>query len=181
MSKYIIFFLIIPFFTYANVSEYIISKIKEKNNVAILFEQGESAMGEIVIKRPSNMKITYHPPSPFVITLGKKYLSIYDFDMEQISRIESNNSNIYQFFLRPEKLLAGCKVKEEGNDIYAYNDDFLMHMKKAPFSIIELSIYHPEPLHIRFIKERHLESIPDSLFIIKDPEIFGAPKRKMYF
>jgi outer membrane lipoprotein-sorting protein len=107
----------------ADFSEEIKSYITNIKSIAVEFEQsddnGQVAHGMLNIDKPHKFRCNYYEPFPIVIVGNKNYVSVYDYEMENLSRIKSDE-NIFNFLLvdkvsfddQFEVLLA----KEQGKD-----------------------------------------------------------------
>ena len=93
-------------FAFASTEDQIIENIKSSiqniQSVAISFEQSDSkgtkATGVLVINKPHKFRVNYFKPFPLLIVGNKSYVSVYDDEMENLSRI-SAEENIFNFLL----------------------------------------------------------------------------------
>ena len=78
------------------------SYIQNIQSVAINFDQsdtqGTKASGILVINKPYKFRVNYFKPFPLLIVGNKNYVSVYDYEMENLSRI-SAEENIFNFLL----------------------------------------------------------------------------------
>ena len=76
--------------------------IQNIQSVAINFDQsdtqGTKASGILVINKPYKFRVNYFKPFPLLIVGNKNYVSVYDYEMENLSRI-SAEENIFNFLL----------------------------------------------------------------------------------
>lgn len=75
--------------------------LRTLNKVAIEFTQfseGKEYDGVLLIEKPNNFRVNYESSYPLLIVGGKNYLSIYDFELEELSRI-SAKENPFSFLL----------------------------------------------------------------------------------
>lgn len=192
MRKLLILFLLFTSNAFAAVDSKIVNDIEkyfhDLNNVVIDFTQvdqhGKESSGKFILNKPHNFRWNYFAPSPLLITGGKNFVSFYDYDLEQISRIKAKD-NILQFLLRQEP--------------FAHHFDILNTYQKAGNKhIVIKDREYEKTVHIAINHKNHLELIeiiePDTtvtkisfanilkahkfapeLFSIRDPDIFGAP------
>ena len=84
------------------ISNNIKAYIQNIRSVAISFEQsdtgGNKAKGILVIDKPYKFRVNYFAPSPLLIVGNKNYISVYDYEMENLSRV-SAKENIFNFLL----------------------------------------------------------------------------------
>jgi len=196
-----IFFLIIICFSissstaaYANDNT-AISELKTYLNtiksVAIDFTQEDSkgniTKGKLLISKPYNFRCNYYPPFPIVIIGTKNFVSMYDYDMEQVSRI-ARDENIFNFLLEDnenfDKDFVFESVASEGNllKINIYHTVTQRHSEitfnKATKQIELLKIFEDNNVvTIIFDKIVKVQKFDDDLFKLKNPEIFGPPSR----
>ncbi|AAU04307.1 outer-membrane lipoprotein carrier protein LolA [Rickettsia typhi] len=160
-------------------------------SVAIDFTQedsyGKIVKGKLLIQKPYNFRCNYYPPFPLVIIGTKNFVSIYDYDMEQVSRI-NRSENIFNFLL------------EDNED---YDKDFVLESIINKGNIVNITIYHSKTekrseitfnknikqieklkifedhnmVTITFDKITKVRKFSDDLFKFKNPEIFSPPER----
>jgi outer membrane lipoprotein-sorting protein len=175
----------------ADFSEEIKSYITNIKSIAVEFEQsddnGQVARGMLIIDKPYKFRCNYYEPFPIVIVGNKNYVSVYDYEMENLSRIKSDE-NIFNFLLvdkvsfddQFEVLLA----KEQGKD-------YIIKIKHNGLNKISEIIFDKELKQIQtmkifeennvisliFGKTQIIHDVAKSLFIIRDPDIFDKPER----
>ena len=105
IMKYMILMLLLTsthFVRAADISEEIKSYISSIKSIAVEFIQEDStgrlAEGMLIIDKPYKFRCNYYEPFPIVIVGNKNYVSVYDYEMGQLSRIKANE-NIFNFFL----------------------------------------------------------------------------------
>lgn len=160
-------------------------------SVAIDFTQedshGTTVKGKLLINKPNNFRCNYYPPFPIVIVGTKNFVSMYDYDMEQVSRI-SRAENIFNFLLEDkehfDKDFVFESVVNEGNifkiTIYHTLTEKRSEItfNKANKQIELLKIFEDHNIvTITFDKIAKVQKFSDDLFKIKNPEIFGPPER----
>ncbi len=160
-------------------------------SVAIDFTQEDShdttVKGKLLINKPNNFRCNYYPPFPIVIVGTKNFVSMYDYDMEQVSRI-SRAENIFNFLLEDkehfDKDFVFESVVNEGNifkiTIYHTLTEKRSEItfNKANKQIELLKIFEDHDIvTITFDKIAKVQKFSDDLFKIKNPEIFGPPER----
>ncbi|ABV74019.1 transcription elongation factor GreA [Rickettsia canadensis str. McKiel] len=160
-------------------------------SVAIDFTQEDSknniAKGKLLIRKPYNFRCNYYPPFPLVIIGTKNFVSMYDYDMEQVSRI-NRSENIFNFLLEDnenfDRYFVFESVINEGNifkiTIYHTLTEKRSEIifNKATKQIELLKIFENNNIvTITFDKIAKVQKFSDDLFKLKNPEIFGPPKR----
>jgi outer membrane lipoprotein-sorting protein len=161
-------------------------------SVAIDFEQedhrGAEAQGTLVIVKPEKFACNYYAPYPLFIAGNKSYLSVYDFDLEQLTRVDAND-NMFNFLLTSkvdiEKHFTINKATKTNDEIevelYHQESDrttsILLDLKplKLKSIITGESDGNVITLHIGNIIQ--IKDVDDKLFILKNPDIYGKPER----
>lgn len=170
------------------------SYIASLKSVAIEFTQEDSreskANGRLIIVKPYNFLCNYYPPYPLVIAGNKTYLSIYDFDMDQITLIDSKD-NMFNFLLTDnvdlEKHFTITHAIKKDNEISVE----LHHIESDRTTKVIISLEgtnktlksietHEADGNIITLSVHDISNIYDvnkSLFIMKNPNIYGTPTR----
>ena len=82
--------------TIAKFKEY----IRDIQSIAVDFTQedshGNKASGKLLINKPFKFRCNYYSPFPLLIIGNKNYVSVYDYEMENISRIDTKD-NVFNF------------------------------------------------------------------------------------
>ncbi|WP_147143765.1 outer-membrane lipoprotein carrier protein LolA [Rickettsia asiatica] len=160
-------------------------------SVAIDFTQedsyGKIVKGKLLIHKPYNFRCNYYPPFPLVIIGTKNFVSMYDYDMEQVSRI-NRSENTFNFLLEDnehfDKDFVFESVINERNifkiTIYHTLTEKRSEItfNKATKQIETLKIFEDNNIvTITFDKIAKVQKFSDDLFKLKNPEIFGPPER----
>jgi outer membrane lipoprotein-sorting protein len=175
----------------ADFSEEIKSYITNIKSMAVEFEQsddnGQVARGMLVIDKPYKFRCNYYEPFPIVIVGNKNYVSVYDYEMENLSRIKSEE-NIFNFLLvdkisfddQFEVLLA----KEHGENYiikikhHGLNKISEISFDKESKQIQTMKIFEENNvISLIFGKTQIIHDVAKSLFIIRDPDISDKPER----
>lgn len=192
-SLIIICFLInsITIFGSDNVEAVLKSYLSTIKSVAIDFTQEDSkgniAKGKLLLSKPYNFRCNYYPPFPIAIIGTKNFVSLYDYDMEQVSRIP-RDENIFNFLLEDnknfDKNFVFESVVNEKNllKINIYHLVTERHSEitfnKDTKQIELLKIFEDNNVvTITFDKIIKVQKFDDDLFKLKNPEIYGAPVR----
>lgn len=158
----------------------------------ISFEQtnpdGSSTRGALVILNKNNFRWNYFPPYPLVIIGSSKYVSMYDYAMEQLSRIDRAESPIdflfdnHQAFLKHFEILeihlnnnqlsVKALDKEYGKKILISYDGSNMTLKELKITELDGTL-----TKIKFMPYKQFKSADSELFKLKSPKIFGVPAR----
>ena len=160
-------------------------------SVAIDFTQEDSknniAKGKLLIRKPYNFRCNYYPPFPLVIIGTKNFVSMYDYDMEQVSRI-NRSENIFNFLLEDnenfDRYFVFESVINEGNifKITIYHtltekrSEIIFNKATKQIELLKI-LENNNIVTITFDKIAKVQKFSDDLFKLKNPEIFGPPKR----
>lgn len=149
--------------------------------------QGTIVEGKLLISKPYKFRCNYYPPFPLVIIGSKNFVSLYDYDMEHVSRI-SRSENVFNFLLEDndhiDKDFVFESVVEEENHLKftIYHNITQRHSEitfdKATKQIKGLKIFEDNNIvTITFNKIAEVQKFDEGLFKLKNPEIFGPPDR----
>jgi outer membrane lipoprotein-sorting protein len=196
--RFTLFYVIILFITtsYAeSVDNKAIDKFKsyleQIKTLAVDFKQvdskGEEAHGKLLINKPYTFRCNYYPPFPLVIIGNKNYVTVYDYDMKQASRIKSSE-NIFNFLLADQvdfdKYFQFEVATENESEIYVrlYHDlserRSAITINKNSGQITNMKILEEDNvIEISFSNALKVQKFDENLFIFKNPEIFGPPER----
>jgi len=181
-------------FVFASIEKQIVDDIKsyiqDIQSVAISFKQvdskGTKATGILVIKKPHKFRVNYFKPFPLLIVGNKNYVSVYDDEMENLSRI-SAEENIFNFLLIDrinfDDQFEIISAKQD-NDHYKLK---LSHLDSGKASEIMFNkntkniemikiIEENNIIKLQFSVTQKLGKINNKLFILQDPDIFGKPE-----
>lgn len=167
------------------------SYLHRLNSVAIEFTQtdtqGASTKGMLLIEKPYKFRCNYYPPFPLVIIGNKNYVSVYDYEMEQTSRIKSSE-NIFNFLLVNDDNLSKYFKLESINDAADKLIVTLKHIQSDKISTVTFDkseerieqmdiIEDDNVITLQFEKPQFVQNFDKDLFEMKNPELFGAPSR----
>ena len=167
------------------------SYVREIKSVAIDFKQTDSegniATGKLLIDKPLKFRCNYYAPFPLLIVGNKNYLSVYDYDMDTLSRVEAAE-NIFRFLLLDDiEIEKHFDVKDvilENNIIkfvlYHRDSDRLsaVSFNQNSKQIVELEITEGDnTTNIIFLSTAQVTNFDTDLFTLKNPDIYGAPVR----
>ncbi|ABV75562.1 hypothetical protein A1C_06695 [Rickettsia akari str. Hartford] len=160
-------------------------------SIAIDFTQedsyGKIVEGKLLIHKPYNFRCNYYPPFPLVIIGTKNFVSMYDYDMEQVSRI-NRSENALNFLLEDNKHFDKDFVFESVINERNISKITIYHtltekrseitFNKATKQIEALKIFADNNIvTITFDKIAKVQKFSDDLFKLKNPAIFGPPER----
>jgi outer membrane lipoprotein-sorting protein len=175
----------------ADFSEEVKSYITNIKSMAVEFKQSDShgqvAHGMLLIDKPYKFRCNYYEPFPLVIVGNKNYVSVYDYEMENLSRIKADENIFY--FLLVDKVNFDNKFK-----ILSVNEqagDYIIKLRhlgmdkvgelvfdKKSKQIKMLKIYEENNIiTLAFEKAQMIHSVSKDLFIIQNPNSFGPPAR----
>lgn len=166
-----------------------ISYIQTLKSVSIEFLQtdvlGNSAEGILLINKPFKFRCNYYPPFPILIVGNKKFVTIYDYEMENTTYIDTNE-NIFNFLM-----VNGIDLKKHFDVQIAKSDDniSIIQLKheasdrvvdiifnKTKNMLEEIKVYENDNVvTLRLKKIEHVKKFNDRLFEFKNPEVFGTP------
>jgi outer membrane lipoprotein-sorting protein len=165
--------------------------LKTLNSTAADFVQidpnGAKFEGKLLILKPNKFRCNYYPPYPLLITGGENYITIYDYEMSQISRVAAKDNllsyllagdeniekhfHIIDAYEQDGKLLLILVTKEDERKVHVEIDKKLNKLNK-----IELVDLNDNITSIYFTKIINVAHFNKDLFIIKNPDMFGAPE-----
>ncbi len=172
------------------IVENIKSYIQNIQSAAISFEQSDSkgvkANGILIINKPHKFRVNYFKPFPLLIVGNKNYVSVYDYEMENLSRI-SAEENLFNFLL-----VDGIKFDDQFSVLWAKEEKGhykleLTHIDSGKLSEIKFNKNRQNIEMIKITEENNiiklkfgptlnLTKINSKLFILQDPDIFGKPE-----
>ena len=180
-------------FAFASTEDQIIENIKSSiqniQSVAISFEQSDSkgtkATGVLVINKPHKFRVNYFKPFPLLIVGNKNYVSVYDDEMENLSRI-SAEENIFNFLLVDRINFDDQFEVISAKEINGHYQLKLNHLDSGKTSEIVFNkntrdiemmeiVEENNVIKLKFGATQNLTKINNKLFILQDPDIFGKP------
>lgn len=165
--------------------------LRTMKSIAVDFTQEDSkgniTQGKLLISKPCNFRCNYYPPFPIIIVGTKNFVSMYDYDMEQVSRI-ARDENIFNFLLEDNEnfdkdfVVKSVINEKEFSRINIYHKVTERHseitLNKANKQIELLKIFEDtNVVTIKFDKIVKVQKFDEDLFKLKNPEIFGPPNR----
>ncbi len=165
--------------------------LREITSVAIDFTQKDSAgnyaIGKLLISKPSKFRCNYYAPFPLLIVGNAEYVAIYDYDMQHVSRIKSEE-NFFNFLLEDviyfDKYFCIESIIEESNlfKVILYHilseKTSRITFNKSSKEIQKLEIFEDNnTIIISFDNIVKIRKFDSDLFKIRNPEIFGKPIR----
>ena len=192
--KYMILMLLLTsthFVSAADISEEIKSYISSIKSIAVEFIQEDStgrlAEGMLIIDKPYKFRCNYYEPFPIVIVGNKNYVSVYDYEMGHLSRIKANE-NIFNFLLVDKVSFDNqfeiLSAKQNNNSYvlrlknHDLNKISEIWFDKKNKNIQKMQIFEENNnITLTFGNTMQIGNISSSLFIMKDPEVFGTPDR----
>lgn len=165
--------------------------LREIKSIAVDFTQedsvGNQTEGKLLINKPSKFRFNYYPPFPLVVIGNANYVSVYDYDMKHVSRIKAKE-NVFNFLLEDsidfDKYFEVESAIDQDNmfKITLYHTlserRSQITFDKATKQIKMLKILEDDNvITIKFNHIAKVQKFDDDLFKLKNPEIFGTPKR----
>lgn len=161
------------------------------NSVAIEFRQESSgqeiASGMLIINKPNQFRCNYYAPFPLLIVGNENYISIYDYELENITRVKPQDNN-FSFLLTNQAnfsdkvTLLAESVKGE-QYIVKFQDNISEKISELAFNqkrknIDYLKIFEgKEVITLYFTAYFPIKAPDKALFMLQNPNIFGQPAR----
>lgn len=166
--------------------------LKSLSSVAIDFTQvdshGGQAVGKLVIVKPDKFLCNYYAPYPLLIVGNKSYVSLYDYDLEQVTRV-GVDENLFSFLLTDR---GNIEEQFDIENVYDGKDSFIvdLHHKASERKTVvnfnrkenrleSIITYEPDgtiiTLNITHID--HIKNPASTIFVLQNPEVYGIPKR----
>ena len=145
------------------------------------------ANGMIVIDTNNHFRVNYFDTIPLLITGNAKFISSYDYDLEQSYNVYRSNKDL-QFLIFDEESINKLSIDNiiENQDyieyLISFNNDreASLIFTKTPYKIDEIIVksIDNEVIETRITNIIKLsKKLDKSLFQIKNPKIFGPQKR----
>lgn len=166
--------------------------LKSLNSVAIDFTQvdshGGQAAGKLVIVKPDKFLCNYYAPYSLLIVGNKSYVSLYDYDLEQLTRV-GVDENIFNFLLTDK---GNIEEQFDIENVYDGRDNFIVdlyHKVSERKTVVNFNrkgnrlesiiTYEPDGtiITLNLIHIDHIKNSASNLFILQNPEVYGVPKR----
>lgn len=173
---------------FAQLESYLI----DLKSVAIDFNQTDSndqhAQGRIILLRPNKFLCNYYPPYPMVIAGNDNYVSIYDYDLEQLTRIDKEENPLTSLLTEPKKFFShlehrGVNQIEHVSIFRFFNKDFgseiwvSYNQDKKMISQIIIREFDSKIITINITNIYNITAVSDKLFIFKDPKLYKNQTR----
>ncbi len=147
---------------------------------------GVQSSGILIIEKPHKFRCNYFDNGNYIIIGGKNYVSIYDDEMGNLSRVNATE-NVFYFLLHEniiiDKNIQLLDFSESSNSISAnfthkdYDKQVKLTINKDNLAFKEmLIIEHHNLIRIKFNELILFNKNYPELYQIKDPDIFGKPK-----
>jgi outer membrane lipoprotein-sorting protein len=195
ISKYLVIFVffcqIDNIFANSDVADRIKSYLVNIKSIAVEFEQTDSndnrASGMLIIDKPFKFRCNYYTPFPLLIIGNKNYVSVYDYEMEHLSRIKAEE-NIFYFLLVDQinfqnkfEIISAVDI-DNTYQVELYHPELSrtsqITFDKATGHIKLMQIFeNNNTISIKFLDTKNIKDVNTTLFNIQDPDIFGKPKR----
>lgn len=174
-----------------DISTEIKSYISNIKSIAVEFTQTDSMnqefKGMLIIDKPYKLRCNYYEPFPIVIVGNKNYISLYDYEMNNLSRVKAAE-NIFNFLLVDnidfEKQFQIISAIEQGeNYVISVKSNDLNKTSKITFDkktkhIKQIQIFEEDNIiTLEFDKTYEINNVANELFIMKDPDLFGKAAR----
>jgi outer membrane lipoprotein-sorting protein len=168
------------------------SYLKGLQSVAIDFiqedSQGSIAEGKLLIVKPHRFLCNYYAPYPIIIVGSSSYVSIYDYDLKQLTRISqdenqlsflltdsddlSNQFNIEKMYVKNGDVVFEIYQEELAKRIYVNFDK-----KKKVLKSITTEEFNGNIIKIIVARLEKITEVSKDLFIIRNPDMYGEKPR----
>lgn len=175
----------------SDITEEVKSYISDIKSIAVEFTQhdskGQKIQGQLIIDKPYKFRCNYYEPFPILIVGNKNYVGVYDYEMENLSRIKSSE-NMFNFLLLDkvnfENQFEIISAKEQsGQYVLTIKNADLDKISEISFdkntkNIKKLQIFEEDNIiTLEFGQTMKIKDVADDLFILKDPDLFDKPER----
>lgn len=174
-----------------NIPDEVKQYIGNIKSIAVEFSQedsiGRKAEGMLIIDKPFKFRCNYYEPFPIIIVGNKNYVSVYDFEMGQLSRIKSEE-NIFNFLLVDKvefdnkfSILAAKEIGDEyvltlkSEELNKKSEIWFNKQTKEIKKMVILE--ENDTITLKFGNTNKISAVNSSLFTMQDPDIFGIPER----
>jgi outer membrane lipoprotein-sorting protein len=192
-----VFLIYLPYFFHSPNSftisnDQIVQSIVTLDNIAIDFSQIDTSYsseseGTIIIKKPYNFRVNYYNNIPFLLIGNKSEIALYDYELKQTTRISPDQTNFNIFLLNAEnfkKSFTTTKVNYKSDSISAELKHIdtgkiitLIFNTKLELQKITIKEYGANQISISIKKIYNCKYIDNSLFGIRNPDVFGPPQK----
>lgn len=174
-----------------DISTEIKSYISNIKSIAVEFTQTDSMnqefKGMLIIDKPYKFRCNYYPPFPLVIVGNKNYISLYDYEMNNLSRVKAED-NIFNFLLVDnidfeKQFQIISAVEQDDYYVISVKNNDLNKTSKITFDkktkhIKQIQIFEDNNIIVlAFDKTYEINNVANELFIMKDPDLFGKAAR----
>ena len=169
-------------------------KLKKLDQTILQFTQedskGKVASGTIFISKPGRFRCQYDSGVPLLIVGNNNTLYLYDYNLEQYSYDKVDKNGLFSLLTNSD-LRSIPSLKIESTE--KFQDYFTINFNdKDRSQNIALSFYNKDDgileslvieevnknmIEIKFNKVMHVKNFANHLFYIKNPKVFGAPKK----
>jgi outer membrane lipoprotein-sorting protein len=173
------------------ITQEITSYLENITSVALDFSQTDSdeheATGTLIIHKPFRFRCNYYAPFPLLILGNKNYVSIYDYEMETLTRIKAKE-NIFNFLLLDKIAFSqNIEILSTHEDEQHYSltlrtkdSDKMTEIwfNKTTKQLVKMQIFEEEnTISITFgAAHKITHKLPEQLFMIQDPDTYGKPE-----
>jgi outer membrane lipoprotein-sorting protein len=184
----------------ANIENYVSNDFKNRiskmDSYVAYFVQKEldkdETYGAVIFKKNVGIRFNYFEPHPILLTITKKNVYLYDYEMENLSIVKASESPIY-FLLKQDidfdERLRIIKATKDKNfyyiDLFHVDTETIVSIVydyvENQISSIDVLDHNKQNIGIIFEKTIKIDNantkIDNEIFKIKNPKIYGKPKR----
>lgn len=178
--------------TFADDLNILSDYLKSLKSVSMDFSQFDArsgrSEGKLVIIKPDRFRCNYYAPHPLLIVGNKKEVAMYDYELEQVTRIDKKE-NVFNFILTEDsdwrKDFALEKVSSQSDTrtyrLYHQISERMIDVtiKKHPKKLVKITIDEADGnvIEIDFSNIKEIKSVKKGFFSIPNPDLFGIPER----
>lgn len=178
--------------TFADDIKVLSDYLKSLKSVSIDFTQYDArsgrANGKLVIMKPDYFRCNYYAPYPLLIVGNKKEVAMYDYELEHVTHIDKKE-NLFNFLLTDasdweKDFVLEEVINESDRRTYKLYHDIserliYVTIKKFPKRILAITIDEADGnvIEVNFGDIQEIKSAKKGFFTIRNPEMFGPPKR----
>lgn len=178
--------------TFADNIQDLSNYLKSLKSFSMDFKQFDTrngkAEGKLILIKPDFFRCNYYAPYPLLIVGNKQEVTMYDYELDQATHIDKKE-NLFNFLLTDldnwEKDFALEEIINESDKktyrLYHQISERMIDVtiKKYPKELLRIVIDEADGnvIDVDFANIKEIKSAKKGFFSIRNPEMFGPPKR----
>lgn len=149
-------------------------------------ETGSTAQGKLLVDN-IRFRFNYYPPYPLLIIGGKNYISIYDYEMHNVTRVKAPKSIFHVLFSNDNDLKQHIEIQSV-EDWMGFKSITIKHLDSEIIAQLIVDTDTKRLYTIKILEDNNtiiiqfgdietVEHFDNDIFILKNPHIFGPPKQ----